>query len=295
MIKRLLLAGALLGASAGAAAVEIAATTSSMGALARAVGGDAVSVTVMAPPDRDVHHLEARPSMMRDLRRADLVVAVGAELEEGWLPAALSRAHNPDVRVGTRGYFEAAAQVDLLDAGGAADRAQGDVHPTGNPHVNMDPVRMQTVATALAERLGELDEANRETYRDNAEAFRTAVDARLDDWRDRLADAPGVVLYHKDADYLMHRFDVPIHGYVEPLPGIPPTARHLRDLIGELEGVAGGVVLRTEYQASRGPERVAEALGWPHHGLPLDPPVDATTEDYLDTLEMWIDAVATGA
>ena len=292
MIKRLLLAGALLGASAGAAAVEIAATTSSMGALARAVGGDAVSVTVMAPPDRDVHHLEARPSMMRDLRRADLVVAVGAELEEGWLPAALRGARNPAVQVGSRGYFEAAAQVDRLDAGGVADRARGDVHPTGNPHVNLDPVRMQTIATALAERLGRLDEANRDRYRENAAAFHAAVEERLDDWREQLADAPGVVLYHKDADYLMRRFDVPIHGYVEPLPGIPPSARHLRDLIADLRGIERAVVLHTEYQSARGPRRVAEELGWPRHALPLDPPVEATTADYLAHIQQWVDAVA---
>jgi zinc/manganese transport system substrate-binding protein len=110
-----------------AAALDVVATAPSLGALVRAVGGERIQVTVLAPPDRDLHRLQAKPSMMRALRGADLVVALGAELESGWLPAAIANAANPKVLPGQPGYFEAAAQVSLLEVGGPADRARGDV------------------------------------------------------------------------------------------------------------------------------------------------------------------------
>jgi zinc/manganese transport system substrate-binding protein len=139
MTRRLPLAAALLAlfplaTRPACAAVNVVATTSSMGMLARTVGGDAVKVTVLSPPDRDAHFLLARPSMMVALRRADLLVAVGAELEVGWLPAAIQGASNPKILPGQPGYFEGAAQIELIDVGQAADRSKGDVHPMGNPH-----------------------------------------------------------------------------------------------------------------------------------------------------------------
>jgi zinc/manganese transport system substrate-binding protein len=129
------------------------------------------SVTVLAPPDRDAHYLEARPSMMAALRRADLVVAVGAELEVGWLPAALQGAHNPNIQVGRQGYFEGAAHTNLIQVGGAADRAMGDVHPAGNPHYYFDALKMAEVAEALAVRLGELAPEHAERFEANAAEF----------------------------------------------------------------------------------------------------------------------------
>ncbi|TVQ74292.1 MAG: zinc ABC transporter substrate-binding protein [Chromatiaceae bacterium] len=273
------------------AAVNVVATTPAMGMLAETVGGDAVSVRVLAPADRDAHYLQARPSMMAALRGADLVVAVGAELEVGWLPAAIRGANNPSIFPGRTGYFEAAAQVDLIGVGGPADRALGDVHPAGNPHVNMDPVRMAEVAHALAERLIRFDSANAEQFRANAEAFERKVEERLPAWRERVADVPGVVFFHEDADYLAKRLDVPVLGYVEPLPGIPPTARHLRDLVRDLEG-REGVVIRATFHQERGPRFVAEQLDWPVYALPLDPEVGASADDYLDLIGQWVDAMA---
>lgn len=281
----------LLAAATAQATVEVVATTSSMGMLARTVGGDAVSVRVLAPPDRDAHYLQARPSMMAALRRADLVVAVGAELEVGWLPAALQGAANPAVHPGHPGYFEAAAQVELIGVGGPADRALGDVHPTGNPHVNMDPVRMAQAARALAERLARFDEANAERFHANAETFARRVEQRVPAWQEQVREAPGVVLYHEDAAYLIDRLGVPVLGFVEPLPGIPPTARHLRALVRELEG-RDGVVIRASHHPERGPRFIAEQLSWNLHVLPLDPPLDADSETYLELIDRWVRAMA---
>jgi zinc/manganese transport system substrate-binding protein len=290
--SRLLLAALLVGsATQSAAALNVAATTSNLGMLARVVGGDAVKVTVLAPPDRDPHFLQARPSMMVALRSADLLVSVGAELEVGWLPAALQGASNPKLLPGQPGYFEAAAQVPLADKAGESDRSRGDVHPMGNPHVFMDPVRMQTIARALAGSLARLDARNDAKFRANAEAFVKAVDARIPGWRQAAAGSPGVVLYHKDANYLMTFLGVPVLGYVEPLPGIPPTAQHLSSLIGGLQGKRGAILF-TDYQPSQGPEKIASSLKWKSHRLPIEAGLSADTNGWLDMIDGWVKAAA---
>lgn len=274
-----------------AADLKIVATTSTMGMLARTVGGEGVRVKTLAPPDRDAHYLQAKPSMMKDLRRADLVVAVGAELEVGWLPLAIQRAANPRIQPGQNGYFEAAAQVALLETGAAADRALGDVHPAGNPHVNLDPQRMAKIAQALAARLGELDGARAGKYHQRAEDFAAQVAERLPLWRKTVQHAPGVVLHHKDANYLMALLDVPVLGYIEPVPGIPPTASYLKKLVNSLKGQKG-VILRVNYQPAQGADFLQRQLGWPTAALPLDPPLGAEAQAYWQLLDQWIAALA---
>lgn len=291
-MKVLLLALALLVSTTVEASLSVAATTSNMGMLARTVGGDAVSVRVMAPPDRDAHQLEARPSMMAALRQADIVVAVGAELEVGWLPAAIRGAANPRVQPGSLGYFEAAAHVDLIDQDMPADRRLGDVHPAGNPHIYFDPIRFAAAATALAEQFAQLQPARAEQFRANAEAFGSAVEARLPQWQAQARQAPGVVLHHKDADYLMQRLGVPVLGYIELLPGVPPTARHLRDLSTQLaRHEPGGRILYAHFESSRGPDFIGRQLGWSVHALPTNVALDASAEDYLEHIDAWVDAL----
>ena len=280
-----------VGASAHAAPLNVVATTPSMGMLARAVGGDAVRVTVLAPPDRDPHYLLARPSMMIALRRADLLVAVGADLEVGWLPAALQSANNPRIVAGQPGYFEGAAQVDLIEKGGPADRARGDVHPAGNPHYYMDPPRMARVARALAGKLGALAPGSAAAFTANAAAFERAVAVRLPAWRQQAAGAPGAIFFHKDANYLAQLLDVQILGYVEPVPGIPPTASHLRDLVSRLKG-SRGVIIHATFQPDEGPQFLAKSLGWKVVRLPLEVGLEAGSAAYLAHIDQWVSAIA---
>ena len=271
-------------------ALDVVATSPSMGALVRAVAPQA-QLTVLAGPDRDLHALQAKPSMIRALRSAHLLVAVGAELEMGWLPAASSSAANPDILPGREGYFEAAAQVPLLDVGGPADRAMGDVHPAGNPHVDLDPVRMAQVAKALGARMARLDPGNAAGYRANARRFAEAVEQRLPQWQAELAGAPGAVLYHRDAVYLLERFEVPLLGTIEPVPGVPPSGRDLRALAGKLRG-GEGVIIHAPYQSPKGPRKLGRELGWPVETLPLSPPVSADGDGYLRHIDRWVSAVA---
>ena len=295
-MRRLLLFLTLLlaGAAVQAAELRVVASSTSMAALVREVAGSAAELQVLGPPDRDLHYLQLRPSMIRYLRDADLVVAVGAELEVGWLPLALEQSTNTRVLPGQPGYFEAAAQVELRGAGAPADRARGDVHPAGDPHVNMDPVRMARVAQALAERLAALDPAREDDYRRRAEAFGERVRTRLARWRQQVAGAPGVLLYHSGAEYLLERLEVPVLGYIEPIPGVPPTGRHLAQLVAELEG-RQGVIIHEPYYPEQAPRQLAERLGWPREVLAIDPPLGSDGSGYLDHIGTWVEAVAAGA
>lgn len=291
-MKYLLAAAVLVLLPASAmAALDVVASSSSTGALIREIAGEHADLTILAPPDRDLHHLQARPSMIHALRGADLVVALGADLEVGWLPLAINQAANPSIQPGKTGYFEAAAQVSLLDVGGPADRALGDVHTVGNPHVSMDPVRMAEIAAALAERLATLDSSHAADYRANAADFAKRVNERVATWRQRLANPPGVVSFHKDVIYLLDRFGIPFWGTLEPVPGVPPTASHIHTLVDELRGKSG-VVLFTTYQPEQAPASVAETLGWRQVRLPLEPPIDADGDGYLAHMQRWIDALA---
>jgi zinc/manganese transport system substrate-binding protein len=287
MRKLILFLALCLGAPLSAAALEVAATTPNMGMLARSVGGEYVNVVVLAPGDRDVHYLEARPSMMVGLRRAELLVAVGGGLELGWLPAAVQGAANPRLLPGRQGYFEATATVQLLDAGAPADRSLGDVHPEGNPHIYFDPLRMGVAAVALAERMAELDPANGDAFQDNARGFAERMERETATWQERVRGAPGVLLYHKDASYLAARLGVPVLGYVEALPGIPPTARHIQQLVSDLRG-REGVVFHMVYEQAQGPERIGSELGWPVFRMHNNVPIDGTADDYVALIESWV-------
>lgn len=271
------------------AAVNIVTTTSSMGMLSRTVGAELVKVTELAPPDRDIHTLQVRPSMLQALRNAQLVVSIGAELEQGWLSPAIEGAANPKILPNSQGYFEAAAQVSLIDSKANADRSQGDVHPLGNPHIQLDPVRMADVAVALAERLAKLDPKNASRYRQNAQLFKADVYTKMPQWQKLAANSTGVLLYHKDATYLLARFNIPLLGYTEPLAGIPPSASHLLGLVKQYKGKKG-VILHTIYQGHAGIAQLAQQLGWPHIALALEPANNSNQQAYFMLIEQWLNA-----
>jgi zinc/manganese transport system substrate-binding protein len=218
-------------------------------------------------------------------------VAVGADLEVAWLPEALRGASNPKIFPGQSGYFEGAAQIDLIETGQVADRARGDVHPSGNPHYYMDPERMARVAAALARRLAQLEPKDGARFEANAEAFARAVAERLVAWKEQAAGAPGILPYHKDVNYLADLLGVPILGYVEPLPGIPPTAAHLKGLVEQLRG-RPGTILYNSYHSGDGPAFLARNLGWKAQQLQLEVDLRADGPAYLDHIGRWVAAVA---
>ena len=218
-------------------------------ALAREVGGDKVTVTAGVTAQQDPHHIEARPSLIARVRSADMVVCTGAELEVGWLPLLLRSSGNSKIQTGQPGYFLAAEFVTRLEVPTRLDRADGDVHPAGNPHIHLDPRNLVRIGRALAERMGKVDAAHAGYYQSRATDFATRMDQAIARWEVQAAPLKGmrVVAHHKDESYLFHWLGVIEVANLEPKPGVPPSASYLAELLERLKADPAQVIVRSAY------------------------------------------------
>jgi zinc/manganese transport system substrate-binding protein len=250
-----------LALSAPAAAVlNVFATVPEWGALVEELGGDKVKVYVATNALQDPHHVEAKPSLIARARSADLVVATGAELEIGWLPLVTQQAGNPAIQPGKPGYFEATPYATLLEKPTRLDRAEGDVHPGGNPHIQTDPRNIAKVAAPLAVRLAELDRDNAAYYQARYKAFAERWTAAIAKWEKDAAPLRGtnVVVQHKAFTYLEDWLGLKEIAALEPKPGVEPTTAHLSEVVALLQQQPAKMVLRAAYQSGRASEWIAE-------------------------------------
>jgi zinc/manganese transport system substrate-binding protein len=265
------LSGVLLLASGSAhAALRIFACEAEWGALAKELTGDTASIYTATTAQQDVHHIQARPSLIAQARRADLVVCTGADLEVGWLPLVLRRAGNPGVQVGTSGYFAAADYVHLLEKPQRLDRAEGDVHAQGNPHIQLDPHNILRVAEALGQRLVELDPAHTDDYRRYVQDFTARWQAAIQRWEQQAAPLKGmpIVVYHRGWTYLNHWLGLRELAELEPLPGVPPTSSHLAGVLAAMKTQPARAIIRATYQDSRPVDWLHDHTGIPALELP---------------------------
>ncbi len=231
-------------------------------ALVTELAGAHADVVTATTAHQDPHYIQARPSLIAQMRRADLVVCTGAGLEAGWLPVLQRRAGNPRVQPGTDGYFEAASHVPMLDVPERLDRAQGDVHPKGNPHIHLDPHNIARVAQPLSERLVKLDPANAADYRQRLEDFTRRWQAAIQRWDMQAQALHGmpIVVHHKSWVYLNHWLGLQEIGALEPKPGVPPTSGHLGDLLATLQATPAQAVIRSPYQDARPSEWLSKQV-----------------------------------
>jgi len=242
------------------AALNIFATVPEWGALAQEIGGDRVKVYTATNALQDPHRVEARPSLIARARTADLVVATGAELEIGWMPQVLQQSGNSHVQPGQRGYFEATSAVTLLDKPARLDRAEGDVHPFGDPHIQGDPRNIALVAQALAQRLAELDPVNAPAYRSRHDDFAARWQQALARWEREAAPLKGmpVVVQHKGFTYLERWLGLREVAALEPKPGIEPTTAHLAQVLSLVQREPVKGVLRAAYQGDQASQWLAQ-------------------------------------
>ncbi|HUP98376.1 MAG TPA: zinc ABC transporter substrate-binding protein [Usitatibacter sp.] len=242
------------------AAFAIFATVPEWGALAQELGGDKVSVYTATTALQDPHRVEARPSLIARARSAELVIATGAELEVGWLPLVIQQAANAKVRTGTPGYFEAASAVPLLGKPARLDRAEGDVHPQGDPHIQTDPRNIARVAEALSARLAQLDPANADHYRARLRQFSERWSQALARWERAAAPLRGVpvVVQHKGFSYLIAWLGMAEVAALEPKPGMEPTTAHLSEVLAALQRQPAKMVVRAAYQSDRPSQWLAQ-------------------------------------
>src|SRR5438067_598772 len=242
------------------AALNVFATVPEWAALARELGGDKVNVYVATSPLQDPHHVEAKPSLIARARNADLVVATGAELEIGWVPLVLQQAGNPKVQPGKAGYFEAAPYVPMLEKPTRLDRAEGDVHPLGNPHIQTDPRTFARVAGPLTARLAELDPANAAYYQERGKAFLDRWNAAIARWEREAVPLKGVsiIVQHKGFPYLTEWLGLKAGAALEPKPGTQPKTAHLSDVLATVQRQPAKMVIRAAYQSDRASQWIAE-------------------------------------
>jgi len=231
------------------AALRVLATTADWGALATELGGDRVNVYTATGALQDVHRVDAKPSLVARARTADLLIANGGELEIGWLPVLVRESGNRRIQPGAPGYFEATAQVALLEKPAQFDRAMGDIHPQGNPHIQLDPRNIAAVAKALTARLVQLDAANAAYYRQRGADFDARWAAAMARWQAKAAALQGmpVVVMHRDQAYLCHWLGLKELASIEPKPGVPPSAGHLGQLVSRLTSTPPRMILRNAY------------------------------------------------
>lgn len=268
-----LAAAALLVAwlSPALAALNVFATVPEWGALVEELGGDKVKVYTATNALQDPHHVEAKPSLIARARSADLVIATGAELEIGWLPLVLQQAANPAVRPGKPGYFEAAAFVPLLDKPARLDRAEGDVHPQGDPHIQTDPRNILRVAGPLSARLADLDPGSAAYYKERHAALAARFGVAIAGWERQAAPLQGapIVVQHKAFTYLIAWLGLKQVAALEPKPGIEPTTAHLSGILATLQRQPAKMVLRAAYQGDRASQWIAERAQIPVVTLPF--------------------------
>jgi len=240
-------------------------------ALASELGNSHVDTTSATTALQDPHYIQARPSLIANVRRADLVICSGAQLEIGWLPALLQKANNPDVVPGSPGYFEASSFVERLQRLSNADRSQGDIHPDGNPHVQTDPRNITIIAARLSERLQQLDPDNASEYAMRAADFTSRWLMAIEGWESRLAPLRGkrVIPHHRSWVYLERWLGLEEVSTLEAIPGIPPTTNHLSQLVSRFSNGQADLIIRAPYQDARASEWLSERAGIPAIVLPL--------------------------
>jgi len=253
------------------AALQVFATAPEWAALAREIAGDKVSIYTATTALQDIHRITAKPSLLAQARRAQLVVATGAELEIGWLPLVLRDSGNAGIQPGQPGYFEVAHYVTLLDVPAVLDRSLGDVHAAGNPHIQLDPRNMFRIGEALAMRMGELDPPNAPAYQAGYKAFAEKWRAAVARWEKEAAPLRGVpvLVHHASFIYLSNWLGLKEIGTLEPKPGVEPTSGQLSSLVVRQQNTPAKMVLRTAYQSDGPSLWISGKTGIPAVMLPF--------------------------
>ncbi|MSQ02082.1 MAG: zinc ABC transporter substrate-binding protein [Myxococcales bacterium] len=291
----LLLLSVLLAALPAGAAVNVVATTQDLAALTDAVGGSTVTTDYIARGDLDPHFIDAKPSFMVKLSKADLVLSVGMELEIGWLPGLVAGSRNPKIAAGGPGNLDLSGYVTRIEVPtGTIDRSRGDLHPGGNPHYWLNPENGRKMARVIAGRLSTIDPAHAADYTKNLATFEAQLTTKQAQWAAKMAPLRGtnMVGYHATFDYFCTVYGLNIIGFVEPKPGIPPSPSHTLQL-GQAAKAAGARWIFVEpYKNPDDARPVATLSGARVLQLPTSVGAESGIETYFDLFDSIVLKVA---
>ena len=269
--------------------LTVVTTTEDLAAIAREVGGDLVSVASLSRGYQDPHFVDAKPSYMVQIRKADLFVEVGRELEVGWAPSLLNGARNAKVLPGAPGHVDASSQVQVIEIPSSVSRAQGDVHPYGNPHYWMDPSNGAGIAHAIRDGLKRVDPAHAALYDQRTADFDKRLGAAVAKWKQRAGalglDGMKVVTYHRSWSYFAKAFGLEVIDYVEPRPGIPPSPNHVTELMGTIKSQGVKLLIMEPFFDPRLPQKIAKDAGIPLVVLPTSVGAEPPIKTYFDLFD----------
>jgi zinc/manganese transport system substrate-binding protein len=244
--------------------LNVVATTEDLASIAREIGCDRISIEAIARGYQDPHFVEAKPSFILKLQKADLLVVVGRELEIGWLPPLIQQSRNGKIQIGADGYLDASLRARILEIPqGQITRAMGDVHPLGNPHYWLDPENGKRIAKEIADKLSELRPSDRAYFQQQLASFTSRSNDGEKRWLAMMEPYKGtkMVTYHRSFPNFAKRFGLEIVGYVEPRPGIPPTPQHTLDLMNEMKRQNVKLVLVEPYFDLKTPNSIGRETG----------------------------------
>ena len=273
-MRKFLIGAALLAAFAATPAyanLNVFACEPEWGALSTELGGDKVSVYTATTGAQDPHQIQARPSLIAKARTADVTVCEGAELEIGWLPMIIQQSNNSKIAPGQPGSFEGTRYVHLLEQPTALDRAQGDIHAAGNPHIQTDPRMMLTVSKALAQRFAQLDPGNAAYYQSREADFDKRFSAAIAKWTAEAAPLKGTPIAVQHHAWIYMENWLGLHEVVplEPKPGVPPSSGYLAEVLQKLQQQPAKFVIRAAYEDDRPSTFISEKAGIPAIALPF--------------------------
>ncbi len=275
--------------------LTVVATTPDLASLARVIGGDAVEVKALAKPTEDPHYVDAKPSHIVTLNRADVLIEGGAELELGWLPSLLESARNDKIAAGAPGRIVASQGIRMLEVPTTFDRSRGDVHPFGNPHFLLDPLNVKLIVAQMAEHFALVDPKAADLFKTNLRTFDAALDLKLAAWQKQLAPYRGakIVTYHQDFVYLAKRFNLDVVATLEPKPGISPSPAHLARVIAKMKAANARVILVQPYQNRRTAETVARQTNAVVLDIGQQPGALKNTDTYFALMDYMVGTLAT--
>ena len=285
----------LLAAAPAFADLKVATSLTDLASVAQFVGGKHVTAQSLCRGYEDPHFVPAKPSLMKAIQNADVFISTGLELDGGWLPLVLPGSRNPKIQPGTKGFVDASQGIDVLEKPvGTVSRAEGDIHPLGNPHYYADPKNLEVVANHLADVFSQLDPANAADYAANAKAFDERMETSLAKWEQELAPYKGasVVPYHRNFDYFADRFGLKLFGTVEPKPGIPPSPRHITELAEAMKKAGVKVIVYQPYYSADACNEVAKRAGGTAVEVATEVGGVAGTNDVFTKFDVLVSSVA---
>jgi zinc/manganese transport system substrate-binding protein len=278
-------------ASPAMAKLNVVATLPWIGNLAGAIGGDRIKVTTLVKPNQDPHFVEAKPSMILETRRADLLMFNGLELEIGYLPVLVESSRNPRIQPGTPGYLDCSQFVEVIERPESVNRSMGDVHPLGNPHYHLSPRNVNQVAGGIAEALARADSSNAKFYLANLAVWQEIFKQKEKEWMRYNLKGEKFIAYHKFFEYLANDFGFEIIGYIEPKPGIPPSAGWVERVIEMGKRMKPKAILTTPYYPAKAVAFLSQKSGVKFVIVPHDVGAVPAAKDWFSLMDQVLAAL----